>query len=201
MPNIAAIRSVGSSLADYLNNAYRAAIFPAGITRPNCTFTVVSSGQIQTQEDPSNQAVQALIFLYQVSMDAHLRNAGRQATPDMQPVPLSVDLHYLFTFWSTSADSEHLALAWTIRQLHLTPLLDASILSRDADWGADEIVHLIPAELSNEDMMRVWDALRPDYRLSVAYIARVVRIDPDEIAEARPVVASRFNYAVPAAPR
>jgi hypothetical protein len=197
MPNIAAIRSVGNSLADYLNNAYRAAAFPAGVTRPNCTFSVVSSGQIQTQEDPSNQAVQALIFLYQVSIDAHLRNAGRQATPDMQPVPLSLDLHYLFTFWSTSADSEHLALAWTIRQLHLTPLLDASILSRDANWGADEIVHLIPAELSNEDMMRVWDALRPDYRVSIAYIARVVRIDPDEIVEARPVVASRFNQAVP----
>lgn len=198
MANIAAIRSVGSSLAEYLNNAYRAAAFPPGVAKPNCTFTTVSSGQLQTQEDPSNQAVQALIFLYRSAIDAHLRNAGRQLTPDMQPVPLSVDLHYLISFWSTSADAEHLALAWTMRQLHTTPLLDATILSADARWEPDEIVHLIPAELSNEDMMRIWDALRPDFRLSVAYIARVVRIDPDEIAETRPVVASRFNYAVPA---
>lgn len=199
MSNIAAIRSVGSSLADYLGHAYRASIFPAGITRPNCTFAVVSSGELQSQDDPGSQAVQVLIYLYRISIDGHLRNAGRQGAPDLQPVPLPVNLHYLFTFWSTSADSEHLALAWTIRQLHLTPVLDASILGREADWGADEFVHLVPAELSNGDMMRIWDALRPDYRLSIAYDARVVRIHPDQAADAGPVVASRFNHAVPEA--
>jgi hypothetical protein len=199
MPNIAAIRSVGSSLVDYLDSAYRASVFPAGIARPNCTFAVVSSGQMQTQEDPSNQAVQVLVYLYRVSIDGHLRNAGRQGSPAAQPVPLPVNLHYLFTFWSTSADSEHLVLAWTIRQLHLTPLLDPSILGSEADWGADEVVHLVPADLSNEDMMRVWDALRPDYRLSIAYDARVVRIDPDHFHEAAPVIATRLNYDVPRA--
>jgi hypothetical protein len=199
MPNIAAIRSVGSSLADYLDHAYRASLFPPGVTRPNCTFSVVSSGQMQTQDDPSNQAVQVLIYLYRVSIDGHLRNAGRPGAPDVQPVALPVNLHYLFTFWSTSADSEHLVLAWTLRQLHLTPLLDASILGREADWGADEFVHIVAADLSNEDMMRVWDALRPDYRLSIAYDARVVRLHPDQVVEAGPVVASRFQQAVPAA--
>jgi hypothetical protein len=200
MANIAAIRSVGSSLAEYLNNSYRAAVFPPGINKPGCTFSIVSSGSMQTQDEPSNQAVQVLLYLYRTNIDAHLRNAGRAATPDMRPVPLSVDLHFLFTFWSTSAESEHLALAWTMRQLHLTPLLDGTILSTDAAWNADEIVHLIPSELSNEDTMRIWDALRPDYHLSLAYIARVVRIDPDVIDEAGPVVATRLRYAAPAAP-
>ena len=46
--------------------------------------------------------------------------------------------------------------------------------------------------------MRIWDTLEPDYRLSVGYVARVVRIEPDEIPEQRAVVATRFNYAVPA---
>ncbi len=198
MANIAAIRSVGSSLAEYLGNAYRAAVFPPGITKPGCTFTVVSSGTMQTQEDPSNQAVQVLLYLYRANIDTHLRNAGRAATPDMRTVPLSIDLHYLFSFWSTSAENEHLALAWTMRQLHTAPLLDGTILSTDANWAADEIVQLIPSELSNEDMMRIWDALRPDYHLSVAYIARVVRIDPDVIDEAGPVVTTRLRYARPA---
>jgi hypothetical protein len=43
-------------------------------------------------------------------------------------------------------------------------------------------------------MMRIWDALDPGYRLSVSYIVRLVRIDPESSADAKPVVASRFGY-------
>jgi hypothetical protein len=46
--------------------------------------------------------------------------------------------------------------------------------------------------------MRIWDTLEPNYRLSLSYIARVVRIDPDEDSDQRPVVAMRFDYAGPA---
>jgi hypothetical protein len=197
MANLAAIRSVGSSLQSFLNNAYRVAVFPPGVVKPNCTFSVVSSSQIHEEQDPANLGVQVLLLLYRVSIDPHLRNAGRVNTPDMKPAPLSVDLHYLFTFWSSSAENEHLVLAWTMRQLHLAPLLDSTNLSADAAWSAEDIVHLIPAELANEDLIRIWDSLRPDYRLSLAYTARVVRIDPDVTEEAAPVVASRFRYAVP----
>jgi hypothetical protein len=201
MANLAAIRSVGSSLSSYLNNAYRIAPFPAGVTKPTCTFSVVSSSQIHEEQDPGNLGVQVVILLHRASVDPHLRNAGRVRTPDMDPTPLSIDLHYLFTFWSSSAENEHLALAWTMRQLHLTPLLDSTALSAEAGWSADDIVHLIPSELPNEDLIRIWDSLRPDYRLSLAYTARVVRIDPDVIAEGAPVVATRFRYAVPATSR
>jgi hypothetical protein len=196
--NLSAIRSVGSSLAEYLDRAYRSTAFPGNL-RPECEFSVVSSSQIQSHVEPTGSAVQVLLYLYRANIDTHLRNSGRAAAPDMRPVPLSVNLHYLFSFWSLSAASEHLALAWTLRQLHAAPLLDSSVLDPDANWGADEMVQLIPAELSNEDMMRIWDALRPDYHLSVAYIARVVRIDPDAFVEPRPVIATRLNLAVPGA--
>jgi hypothetical protein len=43
-------------------------------------------------------------------------------------------------------------------------------------------------------MMRVWDALDPAYRLSVAYLARVVRIDREPISAGRPVVATRLDF-------
>jgi hypothetical protein len=198
MANIAAIRSVGTSLANYLERSYRAAVFPQNVTKPNCTFNVVSSGRIQEEDDPNEGAASVLIFLYHVSMDSHLRNSGRLSAPDMAPVPLSIALHYLFTFWSNSADNECLVLAWTMLQLQTNSLLDATILSEEARWSAEDMVQLIPEELSNEDMMRIWETLRPGYRLSLGYVARVVRIEPDEVAEHPPVVSSRFNYAVPA---
>jgi hypothetical protein len=198
MANIAAIRSVGSSLAEYLERSFQAAIFPPNVAKPACAFSVVSSGGIQEEVDPDNLAANVRIFLYHVSVDPHLRNSGRLSAPDMQPPPLSVALHYLFTFWSNSAENEHLILAWTMLQLQATSLLDATILSPEAGWTAEETVQLIPEELSTADMMRVWDTLQPEYRLSLGYVARVIRIDPAVAGDQQPVVATRFNYAVPA---
>jgi hypothetical protein len=198
MANIAAIRSVGVSLADYLSRSYALAEFPEDVAKPDCRFSVVSSGQIQEEDDPAESRASVLIFLYHVSIDPHLRNSGRVHTPEMPSPPLSVALHYLFTFWSDSADSEHLVLAWTMLRLQTTPLLDSTILSGEAGWTAEDMVQLIPEELSNEDMMRIWDTLRPDYRLSLGYVARVVRIEPEPRAEHPPVVATRLNFSVPA---
>lgn len=198
MANIAAIRSVGTSLATYLTNAYRDTTFPPNVAKPDVTFTLTSIGGVRTEEIPgSDTSVRVLIFLYRASMNQYLRNAGRQTDPGMRPVPLSVDLHYLFSFWAESGENEQLALAWTMRQLHEVPVLDTSILSREAAWAPDDLIHLIPEEISTEDMMRIWDTLEPDYRLSLSYIARVVRINPDRIRDEREVVATRIDYAVP----
>jgi hypothetical protein len=202
MANIAAIRSVGSSLAAYLTNAYRDTVFPASVTKPDCTFSLASIGGIRAQDVPaSDTSVRVLILLYRASMNQHLRNVGRTTDPRMRPVPLSVDLHYLVSFWAKSGENEQLVLAWTMRQLHDVPVLDGSILSREAAWTADDLIQLIPEEIETEEMMRIWDTLEPNYRLSLSYIARVVRIDPDEQHDERPVVATRFHYVGPAPER
>ena len=200
MANIAAIRSVGTSLATYLDHAYRDAVFPSGVTKPDCAFTLTSIGGVRAPQTPPNDAsVRVLMFLYRASINQHLRNVGRTLAPGARPVPLSVDLHYLFTFWAPSAENEQLLLAWTMRQLHTVPVLDASILSTEAAWTSEDVIQLIPEEIPTEDLMRIWDTLEPDYRLSLSYIARVVRIDPDDVSEGRAVVATRFDFATPGA--
>jgi hypothetical protein len=42
--------------------------------------------------------------------------------------------------------------------------------------------------------MRIWDALEPPYRLSVSYVARVIRVDTDPVPVGQPVVAARFPF-------
>ncbi len=98
------------------------------------------------------------------------------------------------TAWAKTASEEQVILAWALRQLHAVPVLDVSSLSPEGGWDAGDVVHLIPAEISNEDMMRIWDAVTPSYRLSFPYVARVVRIDPEAGEEARPVVATRLAF-------
>ena len=82
-----------------------------------------------------------------------------------------------------------------MQQLYRTPVLDRSVLSASGGWAQSDVVQIIPAELSVDDMTRIWDALAPSYRLSVSYIARMIRIDADSEPDAAPVVAQRFALA------
>ena len=73
-------------------------------------------------------------------------------------------------------------------------VLDASALSPEAAWARDEVIQIVPAELTTEDMMRVWDGFEASYRLSTTYVARLMRLDPDQSIESRRVVARRLAF-------
>jgi hypothetical protein len=112
-----------------------------------------------------------------------------------------LDLHFLMTAWAGNPLDEQVAMAWAMRQLFLYPQLDVSALSPDGGWARSDVVQIMPAELDNEDMMRIWDALDPAYRLSVSYVARVVNVDPDtDTAEYAPAVARRLTVGEEAYP-
>ena len=134
------------------------------------------------------------LYLYRIIMNEHVRNTTSSRSLRDESVPLSVDLHFMLSVWANSAAAEHTICAWVMSQLHQHPIMDISSLTGEGGWSADDVVHIIPAELSNEDLMRIWDAIAPYYRLSVSYIARVVRIDGDESPGGEPVVATRYTY-------
>lgn len=187
MANQFAIHSVGESLRKYLENSY-----PQELRTSNsCTFRLVSSGELT---DPGSFGTSLTLYLYRVTMNEHLRNTPRVNDPSDAMSPLAVDLHYLMTVWANNALAEHTILCWAMRQLYQRPVLDNSSLSPEAGWSTADVIQLIPAELSNEDVMRIWDAVDPPYHLSVSYIARVVRIDADAFDSSRPAVATRFSY-------
>ncbi len=187
MTNVLAVHSVGESLRTYLDRSY-----PADLRAAHpCEFKLVASGELAG--DVELDAALTL-FLYRVTVNEHARNVRRTTDLSHENVPLAVDLHYLLTMWSKSAFTEHVVIAWAMRQLYEHPVLDASSLTAEANWGPGDFVQVIPAELSTEDVMRIWDALDPGYRLSVSYIARVVRIDADPGPQGLPVVARRFAY-------
>jgi hypothetical protein len=195
MANVFAIHSVGHSITTFLRTTYPETV--AGRAMPDCTFDLVSSGELAGDV---SDATRLTLFLYRVTVNEHSRHAGSPRHPGGAPASLGLDLHFLMTAWAGNALDEHTILAWAVRQLHLFPILDASSLSPEAGWAPDEVVQVIPAELSTEDVMRIWDALDPAYRLSVSYIARLVRLDPDVVADARAVVATRLAYGVEARP-
>lgn len=192
MANVFAVHSVGDSVMTYLRTVYEQfrQSFPEENRPPQASFDVLSSGGINSIDNPP---LTLSLFLYRVAMNEHLRETPRPERPGDRRPPLSLDLHYLMTIWSDNPVDEHMILAWAMLQLHQHPVLDLSSLTPAGGWGPGDFVQFIPSELTNEDMMRIWDALTPPYRLSTAYTARVVRVDSEPGPEGRPVVATRFD--------
>ena len=195
MANVFAIQSVGNSIATYLRNSYPRTL--GDVDMPDCAFDLVSSGELAGDVDDTTRIT---LYLYRITVNEHSRQRIGATASLAHPTPLGLDLHFLMSAWAGNARDEQTVLAWAIRQLHMFPILDASSLSPEGGWGANEVIQVIPAELPTEDLMRIWDALDPPYRLSVSYIARLVRLDPDVQGAGRPVVASRFAYGVEARP-
>lgn len=190
MANVRGIHSVGDSIVTYLRNAYPAQ--SGGADMPACQFGLVVGGEFVGEVE---EGTRVTLWLHRITADEHGRQLRRPGVPlDARP-PLNLDLHYLLTAWAGNAQDEQITLAWAMRELHQVPVFDLALLSPSGGWGRDESVRIVPEELSTADMMRVWDALDASYRLSAGYVARVVRLDPDEDDDLfAPVVATRYAY-------
>jgi len=187
MASIFAIHSVGDSIVRYLRDTYPEPLR----TEHTCEFRLLSSGEL---EEATTLTTAVTLYLYRVVVDENARNAPDWRRPHATPYPLSVALYYLVTVWADDALAEHTITAWVMSQLHQHPILDRSNLSSTANWDDNDQIQIIPIDMSNEDMMRLWDAMTPTYRLSLPYLVRVVRIDPETVEQGRPVVATRYQY-------
>ena len=190
MANVFGVHAVGSSIATFLRKTYPEDI--GGRAMPVCDFQLVSAGQLAEDADESNRVT---LWLYRIAVNEHSRRSVGLGRSEEGAGPLGLDLHFLMSAWGMTAEDEQVALTWAMRHLHEYAVLDASMLSPEAGWAGDEVIQLVPSELSTADLMRIWDALTPSYRLSVSFVARLVRIDPSEDQRSyRPVVAARFRY-------
>jgi len=185
MANTLATYSVADGLRLYLQRAYDTAdVKPA----PGMTFEVASAHQINESKTARDVLT---IFLYRITVNEHQRNHNTDM--HRERVPLTLDLHLLLTAWCESPRNEQALLTWTMRELYQRPVLDLSVLSPEAGWKLGDVVQLVPSELSNEDLMRLWEAVTPAYRLSISYIARMVKVDADPFPSFPPVVATQFG--------
>lgn len=136
------------------------------------------------------------LLCYRILPSPHQRPQA-PARGAQRPSRVGLDLHYLLIAAGKDAEQEAAILGWAMLQLHRFPTLDRSILrGSGAGWERDEIVHFAPEPISHEALFRIWDVLQPKYRLSAAYVARVVQIqDQDAALELDPVVESQFGFA------
>lgn len=130
------------------------------------------------------------VFLYRVDFNKAMRAAWSAASEQDGRSHLALDLHYLITPWADNAEDEHRILGRAMQCMETTPILTGPLLHSSGEWDAGESIQLVLEEVSNEAVMRMFDSLPADYRLSVPYIARVMRLDGlDAAPEGRVITA------------
>lgn len=130
------------------------------------------------------------IYLYRADFNKTMRASWSAVGSQDGLGHLVLDLHFLLTAWADNAEFEHRILGRAMQVLETTPVLGGPLLDSSGGWAPTETVSLVLEEISTEAVMRTFDSLPTDYRLSIPYIARMVRIDSITRAPELPVTTA-----------
>lgn len=134
------------------------------------------------------------VFLYRVTIAPEQRNAARRVLPDgstTRPL-LPLELHYLVTPWASATADEHRIIGRILQQLYDHAELSAADL-QGASWGPGDSVQLSLNPLTSEEQLQLWQTMAAPYRLSVAYKARIIGVEPALRQTPTPVVEAAFG--------
>lgn len=167
------IHAVGMGIIDYLSQTFQFERQDPNLKTSvaACSFQLLSSAEINRD----SYADTVSLFLYRTTINEHLRNHQRQAD-SAQTASLYVDLYYLCSFWFSSAEREQEMLAWIMHKMHRRQQLSNADMKAENGWNLGDQINIYPVDLSIDDLTRIWGMLMPKYRLSLAYVARSVRI-------------------------
>lgn len=143
------------------------------------------------------------VFVYRVDVNRTMRAAWSGVGVHDSRAHTPLDMHMILTAWADNADHELAILGRTVQILEAHPTLVGPLLSRAAPAAAgqpgasaQETVQLIFEEVPAETIMRVFDLVPTKFRLSLPYLARVLRLDGLE-EPAPPPVTRAITGIVP----
>lgn len=179
--NSSSIAGVALSLRDLLSSRFGE--LPPGAFRADPSVVLVRSedfgdigGATSVITFPS-----LAIFCYRVDINRTMRPGWSAVAHHDGDIHLPLDLHFLLTPFDTDAEAEMRILGATMQCLEQHPVLAGPRLHPLGAWDGRESIQIVNEDLVTEDVLRTFDTLPTDFRLSVSYVARVSRIDaPDE---------------------
>jgi hypothetical protein len=170
MAGFRSIAAAGVSLQNFLNAAFAA---EQPIDDPT-TAVLIQTDDLDLDAETDIAPPALSILLYRVDFNKTTR-ASWSATGSVDgQAHLPLDLHYLLTAWSDNAEEEHRILGRTLQAIESVGALSGPMLHPSGDWLPGEAVQLYLEDMATEDLMRTFDSLECDFRLSIPYIARIV---------------------------
>ncbi|MFD7027025.1 DUF4255 domain-containing protein [Streptomyces sp. NPDC059917] len=175
MAGYRALAAVGRSVVTLLNAGFRAEI--PDERRPEA----VLAGPVDFDRVGTTDALirrpAVTVYCYRLSVDHDTRPAwAALAARDGLP-RLPLRMHLLIAAWDEVVESELEWLGLAVRILESAGPLTGPLLDPTGGWLPGDTVQIVPDELAMDSMSEAFQAMTTDYRLSLPYLARVVRID------------------------
>jgi hypothetical protein len=167
----------------------------------------LSSASIESLQLPDFQKARPIdegvaIVLYRVAVSAMPRTlSGRPDADGRRKLPsLPVDLYYLLSPFGRTAGMQQRLLGWLMRTLEDNTIITSSELNHfggpEQVFVDGETVSVVPEPLPLQDLTSLWESLRPNAHVSVAYVARLVHLESiRQPVEGALVQARDFAYA------
>jgi hypothetical protein len=194
MADYRAIASVGKSLERLLSACFLEMPVPVDGSK-----TVATLARTEDFGDGGALTMPCLsIFLYRIDVNRTMRAAWSGVGSHDGTGHLPLDLHYMLTPWASDPELEHRIVGRAMQCLESTPVLAGPLLTPGGGWAPNETIQVVPEDVPTEWVMRTFDSLPTDFKLSVPYCARVVRLDTRRPVGA-PDVTTAILGAVPSA--
>lgn len=184
MADFTGIAAVGSSLEKYLRHSFTT-LPPVSTVTTNVFLARTEDLHPDTSELISVPSL--AIYLYRADFNHVMRAAWSSVAAREGDARLPLDLHYLFIAYGANADQEYRILGRVFQAMENMPIFSGPLLDPITDWRANDAIQISLEELSTEDVMRTFDSLPVDYKLSIPYVARITVIDGNQARQARPV--------------
>jgi hypothetical protein len=175
MASYRSLAAAGTSIEQVLNACFNALPDDAFQRRPKAVLVRTEDFDPKLHTGTITDGVLS-IFIYRIEFNKMMR-AAWSSVGAFDGVPhLPLDLHFLITPWGSQPDIELQMLG---RAMHCpeTTILGGPLLAPAGQWAPDEGVQVVLEDMPMDSMFRIFDFLQADFKLSVPYIARVVRID------------------------
>ena len=185
MANSTSIAAVALSLRELLNRSYA----ELDAVDPNAFRMLPTARVVQTTDfglvgvaaDSVIRYPSLAIFCYRVDINRTMRAPWSAVAFHDRTIHLPLDVHFLLTPFDSDAEAELRILGATMQALEQHPILAGPRLHPLGGWEHRDAIQIVNEDLVTEDVLRTFDTLPTDFRLSVSYVARVTRVDaPDE---------------------
>jgi hypothetical protein len=176
MANYKSLAAAGASIEQLINSCF-ASVPEGDFTRtPKAVLARTEDFDLGKQTGVIKAGI-LTIFLYRVEFNKAMRASWSSIGSFDGHAHLPLDLHFLITAWEDHPEGELRMLGRAMQCLEATPILTGPLLAPSGEWAPAEAVQIVLEDVPPDSMFRIFDSLQADFKLSVAYIARVVRVD------------------------
>lgn len=145
---------------------------PTAVLAGTADFDQVNSSPVAVIQYPA-----VSLYCYRISVDRETRPGWSAMAGADGIARLPLRMHFLVAAWDTVVESELEWLGLTAQVLESESILTGPLLHPSGGWDPGDTIQIVADDLALESMSEAFQALTTDYRLSLPYLARVIRID------------------------